>query len=435
MISKYIKSLFCLCYLFTTFNFVTGQSTESNHMNGGNSNFAFQIFSRLKNKDGNLLISPYSISTIFEIVYRGTKSSSAKQISEAFNFPDNENELDSALNSLNSILKKKKQVVLEVSNSLWLSNSRSFIKKYIKDVITRYDAEAKAVDFEKDPKSAIMKINTWVEEKTKGKISEISIEVEKLTEFILVNVVYFHGTWKYPFDSTKTKEDYFYPNWSQVIGPSIIHGILKPEKSMNQWDSEDVASIKYAPDGIQVKLMYQSNLLNYGEDSSIQWLELPYSDETVSMFIVLPKIDEGIKYIEEIINQDKLEDLRNHSSLTLVDVYLPRFSFRDSPGIIPALQSMGVYDVFDPVKADLTGIVKEKYPNVYIKYVAHNTFIDVNEEGTEAIAVTSVSGVRVGLDESKREVKIFRADHPFIFFIYDKETKNILFIGRVINPN
>jgi serpin B len=252
------------------------------------------------------------------------------------------------------------------------------------------------VDYIADPEGARIKINDWVSRETKEKIKDILNpgDITRLTRLVLTNAIYFKGKWQTEFNKNLTNDEYFY----------LING----QKT-------------------KVKMMYQKNTFNYYENNDLQLLEIPYKGNKISMVIILPKVGK-FKTVENIMDEKKLQEWLKNAMGTEVKAYIPRFKFTQSFDLSKNLSDMGMEDAFSAA-ADFSGINGKK--NLYISEVIHKAFVEVNEEGTEAAAATAVV-----LDtKTLIEELVFKADHPFIFLIRDKETGSILFMGRVMDPN
>jgi len=176
--------------------------------------------------------------------------------------------------------------------------------------------------------------------------------------------------------------------------------------------------------------MYQKNTFNYYENDDLQLLEIPYKGNKISMVIILPKVGK-FKTVENMMDEKKLQEWLKNAMKTKVKAYIPRFKFTQRFDLSKNLYDMGMEDAFNHAAADFSGIDGER--GLYISKVIHKAFVEVNEEGTEAAAATAVIIDTKALVLT--EELVFKADHPFIFLIRDKETKSILFMGRVMDPN
>ena len=216
---------------------------------------------------------------------------------------------------------------------------------------------------------------------------------------MITNAIYFKGKWLTEFDKTATRDEDFY----------LING----QKT-------------------KVKMMYQENRFNYYENNDLQLLEMPYKGDKVSMVIILPKTGKFVT-VENMIDEKKLQELINNTTKIKVKAYIPRFKFTQRFDLSEDLSKMGMEDAFSAGVADFSGINGRKN-DLYISKVIHKAFVDVNEEGTEAAAATAVGVTTLSIPRIEKPI-IFKADHPFIFLVRDKEAGSILFMGRVMDPN
>jgi serpin B len=221
------------------------------------------------------------------------------------------------------------------------------------------------------------------------------------TRLVLTNAIYFKGDWLHPFNG-------------RLTSPEPFHRL----------------------DGSQVEapMMRKTIGLRYTENRSFQAVALPYANEELAMIVFLPRGRDGLPGLERSLSGQKvdgwMEDLLAEPP-QLVELYLPRFTMRYGRGLTPALRELGMSRALSPQQADFSGMTGSK--GFFISAVIHKAFVDVNEEGTEAAAAT---GVVVGVTSMGPKPKpvVFRADHPFLFLIADTTTRQILFIGRLMDP-
>ena len=288
------------------------------------------------------------------------------------------------------------------TNELW-----GFLEDYFNLVDKYYGGKTTNLDFTKETEKSRVVINSWVEDQTDGKIKDLIPGglLNKATRLVLTNAIYFKGVWFKQFDNNATREEEF--------------RVKLDTKIMVQ----------------MMRLADEEGNFNYAETDSLQILELPYEGNVLSMLILLPR-EGALEAIEEYLSLLRLSEWRALLRKEIVEVYLPRFKFAAKYFMKQDLADMGMPLAFTPGidyggKADFSGMTGNKKLN--IDEVIHQAFIDVNEEGTEAAAATAV----VLLDSWRaipEPIKIFKADHPFIFIIQDRDTGNILFIGRVSDP-
>lgn len=381
---------------------------DANSVVTANNQFAFKLYAQYRSKDGNIFFSPFSISSAIAMTYEGARGETADEIQVAFGFPkDDSLRRESFLEINNRINKSDKEYQLHVANALWAQEDYKFIPNYFNLIDKYYGGKVTNLDFVNQTEDSRFTINKWVEEQTNDRIKDLVPRgsITPLTRLVLTNAIYFKGFWLKRFDKEDTKEEDFK---------------VKPGST------------------IKVPMMYlnaEEIDCKYAETDNLQILELPYKGEELSMLILLPK-NEDLKTVEESLNYKKLLEWKHLLSNAEVEIYLPKFKFEESYDLSDTLNKMGMPTAFTlgidfGGKADFSGMTGKKDLN--IDKVVHKAFVEVNEEGTEAAAATAVI-MKAGCAFSPDKIKIFRADHPFIFIIQENETGNILFIGRLSSP-
>ena len=368
-----------------------------------NNQFAIDFYSQVSQEsDENIFFSPWSISTAFAIAHEGAKGNTAKEMQNVFGFSSNETQRQNDFKSVNDELNQKdSSYKLQVANALWLANFFEPLKEYVNVSKNYYDSEVSTVDFVGS--EGVDTINSWVAEKTNEKIKSIlaSGSTNELTRLIITNAIYFKGTWVTQFDEENTKDQDFTVDSETMIKTPM----------MNLYQSQQV----------------------YGETVEIKILELPYEGDKLSMLLLLPKEIDGIDDLENSLTVDNLKQWRESLSIHDVrTVSVPKFELETKYGLIPPLQKLGLNDAFNEIKADFSGISTSE--QLFITTALHKAYVDVNEEGTEAAAVTAIGVGVTSVDPNPPPVFTFVADHPFVFLIQDNETGNILFIGRMVSP-
>ena len=403
---KYSKQLLAivvtLWILSASYACLAGEDSDQRTVVEGNTHFACDLYQELKDAEGNLFLSPYSISEALAMVYAGARENTAEQMAETMHFSLEQKKLHPTFGELRTTLnavQEKGHVTLHVANSLWPQKDYPFQKEYVRLVKNYYGVVISPVDYREEPEAAAEKINTWVEDRTNKKIRDIiqPDALDGLTRLILVNAIYFKGDWMSPFMKIATHDAPFYPSQKESV---------------------------------RVPMMKQKEFFGYAESENMQILELPYIGDDLSMLVLLPKKIDGLADLEKSLTAENLVRWGNNLRHREVHVFLPRFKMTSQFYLAEKLQSMGMTDAFNPNKADFSGM--DGKPNwLYLSNVIHKAFVDVNEEGTEAAAATAVT---VGACVSGPPPLIFRADHPFFFMIREKTTGSLLFIGRVVNP-
>lgn len=363
-----------------------------------NSAFAVDLYAQLKKNEGNLIFSPYSISTALAMTYAGAGGNTEKQMADVLHFTLEQKQFHKLFSSLQNHLNKIKQkgnIQLAVTNSLWLQKGYTFKKEYLTLTKRNYGSVLNSVNFKKS-ETARKLINTWVEECTKNKIKELIKPglIGALTRLVLANAVYFKGNWAQQFKKTLTSDQPFYITSS---------------------------------DSVIVPMMYQKEEFKYRADSNCQILEMPYEGNELSMIILLPRNTGGLSDFESSLDINTVGKWLVGLRKQKVRVYIPKFTMTSEFRLGKILALMGMPDAFSD-KADFSGITAKKDLNIY--EVVHKAFVKVNEEGTEAAAATAVM-----MNEGESApVPEFYANHPFIFLIRDNHSNSILFIGRIVNP-
>lgn len=371
-----------------------------------NNQFAFDLYSKYKSKEGNIFYSPYSIFSALAMTYEGARGRTAEEMQTVFYFPkDASLRRESFLKIYQQINKKDKEYELSIANALWAQKDYKFLDDYRSLVNTYYGGDATNLDFVNNAEKSRLTINNWVEKETNNKIKDLipGGMLDKLTRLVLTNAIYFKGSWFNPFDKKATREEDF----------------------------------RISPDNkIKVQMMrLAGKSLNYAETDKLQILELFYEGNELSMLIFLPKQDD-LSGAEELLNSQHLSEWKELLKEERVNLYLPKFKFEASYYMSRVLKDMGMpaafsYGIDFGGQADFSGMTGTRELN--IDEVIHKAFIEVDEKGTEAAAATAVVMMKQSI-ELPVSIKEFRVDHPFIFMICDKITDTVLFLGRVSNP-
>jgi serpin B len=369
----------------------------------GNYNFAFDLYSKLRQeKDGNLFFSPYSISAALAMTYSGAKGNTATEMSDVMHFNADQEKFHSSFKTLVDELATRNQngVQLNIANSIWVDKSYTFLKGYLAGVKKYYGSSINQVDFVNKFEANRIKINKWVENKTNKKIKDLLSKgvLDEETRQVLVNAIYFKGTWLNKFKKSKTQKMPFHKGKQAEISTNFMKETLS---------------------------------LPYYEDKKVQAIQLPYAGNKISMVIVLPRERNGIAELEKSISGDKFKTwtlFRNSK----VDLSLPKFKMTCQFSLGKALIGMGMKEAFTN-GADFSGMTGKK--DLKISAIIHKAFIEVGEEGTEAAAATAVVMRTKSASINRPSTpKVFKADHPFLFVIRDNSTNSILFMGRMVNP-
>lgn len=374
-----------------------------------NNKFAFDVYPKLIEKEKNTFFSPLSISSAFGMVYEGANGKTASEIKSVFHFPEDMNILRSSFYSINNeINKTSKEYQLSIANALWAQKDYKFLDEYISSVDKYYGGKVTNLDFLNAVEEARLIINKWIEDKTNNKIKDIISKgsLSEATKLVLTNAIYFNGKWEKPFEKKATKADIMF-----TTNPGI---------------------------NVNVNMMQQTNddktVFKYGENNDLQILEMPYKGDKLSMVVVLPKKND-ITSLEKLLTLSNFNNWKKSLKEQRVNVFIPQFKFDSKySSMANTLKSMGMPTAFSPGNADFSKMDGTK--DLFIDSVIHQSFVDVNEDGTEAAAATVVMMATTSAGPQEGPViPTFYANHPFVFVIQDTTNRNILFMGRIVNPN
>ncbi|MBW2984535.1 serpin family protein [Candidatus Woesearchaeota archaeon] len=362
-----------------------------------NNQFALDLYSKLKGEGGNVFFSPYSISTALAMTYEGARGQTAEEMKGVFYFPDSDVMRPSFARIYNLINKEDKKYKLHTANALWAQQDYAFLPEYLGLVEQYYGGKTTNLDFVTKTEESRKIINDWVEDKTNNKIKDLIPPgaINAMTRLVLTNAIYFKGNWLKQFKKSDTYEADFR---------------VSPDKT------------------VKVEMMSMSgkeSKFNYAETEELQILEMLYDGEELSMLLLLPREDD-ITALENSLTAEKLDEWKGMLREREIVVNIPKFTFETKYFMVPTLTEMGMPTAFS-ANADFSGMDGTR--NLFISNVIHQAFVEVNEEGTEAAAATAVIVALTAMPTN-----MFIADHPFIFIIQERETGDILFLGKVMDP-
>lgn len=364
--------------------------------------FSYDIFQRTVAYDSgeeNIFISPLSISMALAMTLNGAGGQTFDDMRDALSLSEMElEEINGAFESLIELLiTVDPEVTLKIANSIWHEEQLPVKQDFLERAEDHYGAEIAGLDFS-DPASADQ-INDWVSRHTDGLIEKIVDEIPAHMVMYLINALYFKGDWLRPFDTEDTRKADFHLESGQAVEVDMMH----QEGSFATYLSDEVRMI-----------------------------ELPYGDSLFSMTVLMPGDPEMPidRFVEEKVTASNLADWRSGLSVDSRDitVELPKYELEYEIEYTDILKAMGMEIAFDEAIADFNGIADVAPQNLFIDEVKHKTFIRVDEEGTEAAAVTSVG---IGITSMPPQVIV---DRPFVFIIRERESGTNLFMGKVKNP-
>lgn len=362
-----------------------------------NNEFAFNFLRSVMENDKtstNKLISPLSIHMALSMVYNGAANSTKDSMQGALQLNtistgDLNNTYRSAIEQIPAADNK---ITLSIANSIWYRQEIQPVPGFLDIVNNYYEALISPLNF--NNASSVDTINQWVSEKTKGKIPEVLKKIDPNDLMFLINAIYFKGDWKHQFDKNDTRNDAFYTdNNSPVSAP----------------------------------FMYLKDTINYFANDSLQMIQLPYGAGNFNMYILLPEDNIRLDDLASHITAPSLQNWQRNSHLENFELYFPKFRYSYSiDDMRQELAALGM-DIAFTDYADFSNMYSVP---VEITKAVHKTYIEVNEQGTEAAAVTSI-----GISETAIPVpNVVKVNHPFIYLIQEKTSGFILFVGVVYDP-
>lgn len=360
----------------------------------GNNEFAFDLYSQLKVQDKNLFFSPFSISMGLVMAYAGARGNTATQMEKALHFPYQENRLHPLFKTILQAVSSEERCKVTLANALWIRKEIKIASTYLDIIKDNYGDAIFEVDMAAP--ETVHQINEWVAENTNGKINNIISSLGPATRFVLANAIYFKGLWKTQFEKQQTKNEPF---------------------TLKSGEKVDVPMMRI-----------EDESFHYLESPNFQMMGMFYRGNQMAMVILLPRSVDDLEIVENSLTNQNMDSLFQKLQRRQLDVYIPRFKFTDEFKLEEILPEMGMIEAFKP-QANFSGMAESE--DILIDAIIHKAFVDVNEEGTEAAAATTIITDVTGMP---RPPNVFRADHPFFFFIRDLRSRSILFIGRVLNP-
>ena len=362
-------------------------------INASANDFGFNVFHELYKED-QVLFSPLSASLALSMTATGAAGETASQMTKVLGFDkfstDDVNRYYRKM--IDALLTVDPGTAFEIANSIWIDDKIKVKQGFIDDCKKYYACEVYPADF--SSQATIDKVNKWCSDKTHGKITSILEEPDPELVMALMNALYFNGSWKYTFPEV------FKDRFTTISGKTT-----------------------------GMEMMQLSTELSYGEYDGFRMVDLPYGNGAFSMKVILPDEKEDFGKAVKRFDAGILDKL--NGKLTSKDVFLkmPKFSFEYQSDLDKVLVALGMEDAFDCAKADFS----KMSDGLYIGFVKQKTFIDVNESGTEAAAVTIVGMYKNAIDGNPQDIVMFIADRPFIFVIQENSTGAVLFIGQKVS--
>ena len=378
-------------------NLTTRQAEKANTDNA----FSFKMFKEVSAlaKEPNTFFSPLSLNMALGMLYNGTSGETRTEMEEVLGMAGfSETEINEYYQKMSqALLKIDPLTEISIANSIWYRIGFPVKQPFI-DINKKYfDAEVKSLDFKKSDAADI--INKWCAEKTKNRIKEI-VESPIGDDIVmyLINALYFKSKWQFEFDKKNTKRDDF---------------------------------TKVGNQKVKVNMMEQTTTLPYYADQYLQCVEMPYGNEAFSMVAILPADNMNIDQLIEHLDNDKWQNVVSNLYERNVWVKFPRFKIECDIPLKEPVKNVGMKRIFE---AD-GGLSNIADADLFVSNIKQKTFVEVNEEGTEAAAVTAIEIGVTSYDPNAKPQSIqFFADRPFLYLIKEKSTGAILFIGRMDEP-
>ncbi len=345
----------------------------------------------------NIFISPTSISLALAMTYNGANGYTEDSMAYALRMDHlTSGQINTSYKELiGGLTSVDEKVIMDIANSIWYRQGFYVEPAFLEMNTAYYNADVSELDF--NSPDAVSIINGWVSDNTNEKIETIINQIDPMAVMFLINAIYFKGTWTKEFNPESTYDGSFY----------LTDGTYKT-----------------------VDMMAFQEEIGYVENDLFQAAELDYGRGNYSMIVLLPKGDLSAEELAIHLNPDNWQSWLSSIGTQEVQLSLPKFTFEYEKNLNDILSLMGMGIAFDPMLADFTGI--NSAGGLYISFVKHKTFVEVNEEGTEAAAVTIVGIVGTSVDPNQNPVMV--VNHPFLFAIREKTTNAIVFIGKVAEP-
>jgi len=390
----------------------------------GNTAFALNLYSQLATNSGNLFFSPYSISTCLAMLYAGASGNTEQQMSQVLGFGTNQQEFASLFGELQAELEADQvtnAIELNLANALWTQEGFPFLAAFLETATNQYQANIGQADFITEASEVTDEINNWVAQETQNKIQNIVPPgyINPDTVLVLANAIYFLGVWTTSFEETNTTTQPFYLSGTTFVEAPLMHQPFLVDGNGNPITFNYIDNWGWSGFGYIIPT------------NGFQALELPYGSNQLSMVILLPSQVDGLGQLEGQLTPSFLSNVLSQMVAQQVEIFLPRFTLESTFDLTNTLAAMGMPDAFTRGVADFSGI--DGNTDLFVTFVRHKAWGQVNEAGTQAAAATVVGGGR-GYSGGPPP-PVFRADHPFLFLIRDTQTWSVLFLGRLTNPS
>ncbi|MDR3280967.1 MAG: serpin family protein [Synergistaceae bacterium] len=358
--------------------------------------FAFDMYKELSRETTkSVFFSPQNVSAAFVTLYEGSGEATRKEIGKIFRYRDSSLE---DMNTLATMLSSTPERIatVEAATSVWPNTSMDIKETWAVAMRLYTGTDVTKLDYGNDPEASGI-INRWAEAKTRGRIKNLVEKLDADTAMVLTSAVYFKSRWDYEFPKENTKRETFYCAEGTEASADIMH---------------------------------RRGNIGYCETEMFQAVRIPYKKNAYSMIAMLPRNRSDLG--AQLLAREVYDQVLTSFAIEDVELYLPRFRAETKYELSKNLSAMGLERAFSD-HAEFPGITDNP---IRISKVIHKAFIEVDEKQTEATAITAVIAVPTAsvIAPSPLQPKIFRADHPFIYFIVENRTNAILFMGRYSRP-
>lgn len=361
--------------------------------------FAFKLFRELvhANDTSNVFCSPFSVMLCLMMVWEGATGETRAAMAKVLEIAEDPEGCQQFLKT--ALATSCPGLELAIANSLWCDEQVRMLPAFLTMAREKYLAEVVSLPFQGP--DTVLRINAWVAEMTRGKIGGIIDALTPSALLVALNAIYFKGLWRTPFERSLTREERFFTAGNHSI---------------------------------KVPLMRRSGYYPYHEESAFQAVRVPYQGDRVGMYIFLPSKKSDLSEFVRKLNSAQWGSWMWTFTQTEGVVGLPRFKFEHRVELVPILANLGMSDAFIPERAQFDGMALPPAP-IYIDQVIHRALVEVNEEGTEAAALTAVRMCLAAKHAPEPRVFQMILDRPFFFAIRDDHSNMILFMGAVNDPS
>jgi serpin B len=379
------------------------ENSSNIHYTTLTTNYSFSLFKELSSSvEGNVFVSTYSIQFLLLLLAFGSKSKTNDQLKSVLHLSKDKSPNYENIKSV--ITRLEIPGHLTVANGIFSDKTFSLNPEYTKNNQKYLNSEVKSVDFSGNPAFGESEVNKWVNSKTNGKISELFKpgDINKDTVLVLASAVHFQNLWKKPFTETK-----------------------------------NASFCLTATNHIDIKMLHQTGHFKYYKDNHFKFaaVEIPYKAGGYEMLIILPDKMDAVKDLENVFlkKAKNYANLVNNMTIHNVELDVPKFKFESDMNLEKTMKKLGCTEMFSPT-ADFSELSSSATGKLRVSSIKHKTYVDVNEKGTEAAAITGATIENYNLEYVQSNIKNvkFHACHPFLFII--KKDKDIIFMGRLSNP-